>query len=191
MSVANLKLSDDKDSSLTSGLTIRQATSPDDVTKITKCFQEYTKWLNLDISFQDYASELRDLPGKYAPPTGALLLACDRDTDKVLGCIALKPLELLPEYRKVHDGDIRYCEMKRLFVYPAARGRQVARKLISEVLRIATEEGYDEILLDTLERMTAAVALYESEGFVQTPPYYNNPLEGVRYYKKVLNYSSN
>ncbi|KAF7549739.1 hypothetical protein G7046_g8252 [Stylonectria norvegica] len=166
------------------GSLIRQATTPEDLASIVKCFKAYIEWLNEDISFQDYASELRELPGKYSPPAGALLLAVDKATDEVLGCIALRPLELQQNYRREDSDHVRYCEIKRLFVYPAARGRQIARTLIREAVQRAVDEGYDEILLDTLGRMKAAIGLYESEGFVETEPYSFNPLNGVKYFSK-------
>ncbi|OAA43740.1 Acyl-CoA N-acyltransferase [Metarhizium rileyi] len=89
---------------------------------------EYTDWLDEDISFQNYSEELDNLPRKYAPPAGGLLLAVDDPPGDVLECIAL-PLTLHDDFihprQKVH----RCCELKRLYVYPKARGRQVARSL--------------------------------------------------------------
>lgn len=134
-------------------VSIGQATTPADLAAIVECFRAYTEWLGEDLAFQDYAAELNGLPGKYAPPSGALLLARDTDTGQALGCIALRPLELAAEYRDSRrrrrdddeddgddgddgnrgDGEVRYCEIKRLFVYPAARGRRLARVLIAEV----------------------------------------------------------
>lgn len=163
---------------------IRQASSPAELAAVVECFDAYVKWLNVDISFQNYASELSQLPGKYAPPTGALLLASDPATEEVLGCIALRPLELQPIYHDNHPSRLRYCEVKRLYVNQSARGRQVGRRLIREVTKKAVEEGYDVMLLDTLSRMTAAMALYQSEGFKQVAPYYHNPLEGVVFFGK-------
>ncbi|KAK1457766.1 transcriptional regulator [Colletotrichum melonis] len=160
---------------------LRQATDPADMTAARKCFEAYTEWLNEDISFQNYAEELNDLPGKYAPPSGALLLAVDSTGRNILGCIAMRPLHLESHYLLNRRPDARYCEIKRLFVYPEARGKQVARLLVCEVLRRAEEQGYDEVLLDTLAKMQAAVRLYASEGFKETSPYYHNPLNGAMY----------
>jgi len=43
--------------------------------------------------------------------------------------------------------------------------------------------GYDSVLLDTLDDMEAARALYEDLGFEEIPPYYHNPLPGAHYLK--------
>ncbi|KAH7157978.1 acyl-CoA N-acyltransferase [Dactylonectria estremocensis] len=165
-------------------ISIAQATTSADLASIAKCFRAYTEWLDLDLTFQNFATELHDLPGKYAPPTGALLLARDCQTDEVLGCIGLRPLDFQQEYRARYPGGVRYCEVKRLFVYPAARGRRVARALVAEALKIAEAEGYGEVLLDTLATMKPAIALYKSEGFIEAEPYYFSPLDGTVYMSK-------
>ncbi|EEU37945.1 uncharacterized protein NECHADRAFT_54718 [Fusarium vanettenii 77-13-4] len=132
----------------------------------------------MDLTFQDFATDLSTLPGKYAPPKGALLLACDTETDQVLGCIDLRPIELQPTYKVGREPNTRYCELKRLHVYPEARGRKVARALVTAALQIAQREGYNEALLDTIELMTSAINLYKSMGFREVKPYYSNPGDG-------------
>ncbi|RSL52167.1 hypothetical protein CEP54_011041 [Fusarium duplospermum] len=166
------------DPPLATSFTIRQATTSDDLTSVVNCFRAYTEWLNMDLAFQDFATELSTLPGKYAPPKAALLLASDIEKDQVLGCIALRPIELQPTYKVGREPNRRYCELKRLYVYPAARGRKVARALVTSALQIAQREGYDEVLLDTVELMTSAIKLYRSMGFQEVKPYYNNPGDG-------------
>ncbi|RDA90838.1 hypothetical protein CP533_1535 [Ophiocordyceps camponoti-saundersi (nom. inval.)] len=159
---------------------IRPAKWPDDLEAIRACFNAYVEWLGEDLSFQGYASELDTLPGQYAPPAGALLLAVDAVShDRVLGCVAVRPLDL-------DHGRRRACEMKRLFVWPEVRGRGISRALVRHVVRTAREAGYDEMMLDTLPRMRAAIELYASEGFVPTEPYYHNPLGGAIYMVKRL-----
>ncbi|KAK7409379.1 hypothetical protein QQX98_008441 [Neonectria punicea] len=165
---------------------IRQATTAADISSIAACFRAYIEGLGLDLAFQNYEAEVKNLPGKYESPAGALLLALDEKTDEVLGCIALRPLEIQPEYRGSRSENVRYCEIKRMFVYPAARGRQVARILIAEVMKIAEREGYGEALLDVLERTKPALTLYKSEGFAPVEPYYHNPLDGVVFMSKKI-----
>ncbi|KAK5999002.1 Acetyltransferase [Cladobotryum mycophilum] len=169
-----------------SSVCVRQATSLTDLAAIVDCFNAYTAWLNEDLTHQDYSAEVNGLPGKYAAPKGALLLAVDAATDTVLGCIALRSLELQPEYLKLRPLHLRYCELKRLFVYPEARGRQVAKVLLIQALECARVEGYDEVLLDTLGRMTPAINLYKSYGFTQVEPYNSSPLEGTLYFAKKI-----
>ena len=164
---------------------IRPASSTTDIAAVVACFKAYTEWLDLDLTFQDYAAELASLPGKYSPPAGALLLAKDTQTDQTLGCVAMRPIELSSEYKTTQRRNKRrYCELKRLYVYPEARGRNVARLLIREVVERARQQKYDEVLLDTLETMKAAMNLYRSEGFVPIEPYYDNRLAGVVFFAK-------
>ena len=121
------------------------------------------------MAYQDFATELTTLPGKYAPPAGELLLARD-SMGTPLGCAALRPLG--------HDG---CCELKRLYVVPEARGMSLGRALLDAVLETAAHIGYREIRLDTLPDMRAALALYRQAGFVPIAPYYDTPLAGTRF----------
>lgn len=164
---------------------IRPAISAD-LPAIKACFKEYTDWLDEDISFQNFSEEFDSLPGKYAPPTGGLILAVDGPSDDVLGCIAFRPLNLHDDFMQSRQNGLCFCELKRLYVYPKARGRQVARKLIQAAIEAARQIGYDEMFLDTLPKMQAAIKLYESEGFCLTKPYYFSPLEGVLFFSRAL-----
>ncbi len=137
--------------------------------KVRRLFVEYTDFLGEDLSFQGLAAELATLPGAYAPPDGALLLAEDGGT--AAGCAGL---------RKIEDG---VCEMKRLYVRPAFRGAGLGRKLAVRIIKAAAEKGYRRMRLDTLGRLTEAGALYADLGFYRIPAYYENPLPGVVYWE--------
>ncbi len=137
-----------------------------------RIFREYAAWLKVDLCFQGFEEELRELPGAYAPPKGCLLLA--KDADAVAGVVALRPFE----------GDI--CEMKRLYVRPAWRGQGVGRRLAEAAIDAAKALGYARMRLDTLAFMTAATGLYRSLGFSPIPAYYRNPLEGTLYLERRL-----
>lgn len=126
------------------------------------------------MAYQDFATELTTLPGKYAPPAGELLLARD-SMGTPLGCAALRPLG--------HDG---CCELKRLYVVPEARGMGLGKALLDAVLETAARIGYREIRLDTLPDMRAALALYRQAGFVPIAPYYDTPLAGTRFLARDL-----
>ena len=119
------------------------------------------------MAYQDFATELATLPGKYAPPAGELLLARD-PMGTPLGCAALRPL-----------GQDGCCELKRLYVVPEARGMGLGKALLDAVLETAARIGYREIRLDTLPDMTAALALYRQAGFAPIAPYYDTPLAGT------------
>jgi ribosomal protein S18 acetylase RimI-like enzyme len=137
--------------------------SAEAISVVRELFLEYAGSLEISLCFQNFEEELAMLPGKYAPPTGRLFLA--EDGQQPAGCIALRPL------------DKGACEMKRLFIRPKWRGmglgRRMAKRLIDEAIGI----GYRSMLLDTLDSMKPAIALYQSLGFRQIAPYYSNPSE--------------
>lgn len=136
-------------------------------------FREYAAALGIDLCFQDFDAELAALPGDYAPPRGALLLAWVNGA--VAGCCALRPLDS-SDYANA-------AEMKRLYVRPAFRGLGLGRQLAQSILDTAQLNGYNSVLLDTLDDMENARAMYEDLGFKEIPPYYHNPLAGAHYLK--------
>lgn len=151
-------------------LTPQKAAELDAVREI---FREYAASLALDLAFQDFEQELATLPGDYAMPRGALLLALVDGA--VAGCCALRPLDTA-DYPNA-------CEMKRLYVRPAFRGLGVGRQLAEAVMDAARVNAYAHVLLDTLDEMEAARTLYEDLGFREIAPYYHNPVPGAHYLK--------
>jgi ribosomal protein S18 acetylase RimI-like enzyme len=165
-------------------------------------FEDYAQALGIDLGFQDFERELALLPGDYAEPRGKLLLALvapdvgdDAAADvsraetaddrgllrhggrsvRIAGCCALRPLDTV-DYPNA-------AEMKRLYVRPAFRGLGVGRQLAEAILDAARHAGYACVLLDTLDDMESARALYEDLGFEAVPPYYHNPIAGSHYLK--------
>ena len=150
--------------------------APEEMACVRQIFQEYADSLNIDLEFQGFESEIADLPGDYAAPRGQILLAY---VDGALaGCCALRPLD---------DCDYpNAAEMKRLFVRKPFRGFGLGRHLVEGILDTARQAGYDHVLLDTLDDMEAARALYVDLGFESIEPYYHNPLPGAHYLKADL-----
>jgi GNAT superfamily N-acetyltransferase len=138
--------------------------------------REYAASLGVDLCFQDFDAELAHLPGDYAPPLGALLLALV--DGQVAGCGAFRAL---PE-----ADDANACEMKRLFVRRAFRGFGLGRTLAQALMDRALQAGHAVMLLDTLDDMEAARGLYASLGFEECPPYYFNPIPGAHYLRAEL-----
>ena len=155
---------------------IDHATSVAAVDWVRQLFVEYQGDLGIDLGFQGFSAELLTLPGEYAAPYGALLLALV--DGEAAGCCAFRPL--------IDADHGNACEMKRLFVRRAFRGLGLGRLLVDATLMHARQAGYDAMLLDTLRDMEAARALYAEAGFEEVAPYYHNPLPGAHYLKVVL-----
>jgi putative acetyltransferase len=139
----------------------------------SEIFREYAVNLGFDLCFQDFEGEIAHLPGDYAAPRGALLVA--KVDGEIAGCCALRPLD--------SSDYVNAAEMKRLYVRPAFRGLGLGLQLAEAILDEARIEGYDSVLLDTLDDMEIARAMYEELGFKEIPPYYHNPLAGAHYLK--------
>ena len=76
--------------------------------------------------------------------------------------------------------------MKRLYVRPGVRSTGIGRQLVEAMLDFATLSDYDCVLLDTLDDMESARALYQDLGFEEIPPYYHNPIAGAHYLRVEL-----
>jgi putative acetyltransferase len=136
-------------------------------------FQDYANQLGIDLCFQNFNSELVNLPGEYADPHGALLLATV--DGELAGCCAMRPL--------TSTNYPNTCEMKRLFVRKPFQRLGLGRQLAEAILDAARVAGYRHLLLDTLSDMEAARALYQDLAFYEIPPYYHNPIAGAHYLK--------
>ena len=140
---------------------------------VREIFQQYAEGLGIDLRFQQFDAELAGLPGDYAEPRGALLLATV--DGELAGCCALRPMDTA-DYPNT-------SEMKRLYVRKAFRGFGLGRLLTEAILDAARQAGYASVLLDTLNEMDTARNLYADLGFEEIPPYYHNPISGAHYLK--------
>ena len=145
---------------------------PEDLPAMRELFQEYGRTLGIDLSFQGFNEELASLPGKYAPPQGAVIIA--RRGDVPCGCVALRRI------------DEHACEMKRLYVRPGNRGLRIGWELVTRIIQAGEARGYEAMRLDTLPSMASAVCLYRSFGFQEIDPYIFNPIPGALFMEKRL-----
>ena len=140
---------------------------------IRTLFAEYAASLEIDLCYQNYEEELKNLPGKYSLPKGRLYMA--QYEGNPAGCVALRQL----------DDD--KGEIKRLYVRPQHRQHKIGGMLIQRLLSDALSEGYSQLFLDTLPSMSSAIALYKKLGFQAIPPYYNTPITETEFYRLDLN----
>ena len=145
-----------------------QAESAAQVAQARELFVEYAQSLGMNLCFQNFEQELADLPGSYAPPEGRLLLA--EYAGQLAGCIAL------------HKWEADICEMKRLYLCPAFRGKGLGRLLAETIIAEARTIGYQRMRLDTIGPiMKEAVEMYRRLGFREIAAYRANPIVGAMY----------
>ena len=148
------------------------ASSPEELVAIRELFEEYVRNLPVDLGFQKFPEEVRDLPGAYSAPGGTLLLA--RVGGTAAGCVGLRA------------GPGGAAELKRLYVRPRFRRLGIGRVLVETVVETARGRGYGSLCLDTLPTMEEAHRLYQSLGFAETEPYYDSPVAGTRFLRLEL-----
>jgi putative acetyltransferase len=136
-------------------------------------FTEYVNELDEDLAFQSLEEELKDPLKKYGGPKGSLHVVYKEES--AVACVAL---QALPQQG--------VCEMKRLYVQPAFRKYGFGEMLVKLIIDDAKDRGYTLMVLDTLERLKAAIALYKKHGFTVTEAYYDNPLPGVVFMERRL-----
>lgn len=148
---------------------ILPATTERDLADIRRLFEAYSASLPIDLGLQQIELELASLPGKYAPPQGALFVA--RDGEMAIGCVGLRAY------------DEAVGEIKRMYVAPEARGQGVGRTMLTTIVAAGKAHGYDALVLDTLESMDAAISLYVSFGFRRTEAYAPSPYPETAYFR--------
>lgn len=145
---------------------VRRVRSARDARSLRPVFREYARAVGPHFRWGGFAEEVRSLPQTYLPPDGSLIVA--RVGSRIAGMVAVRRW----------SGTI--CEMKRLYVRPAFRGRGLGRRLVLSILAEARRLGYGRIRLDSLHTMKAAQAIYQQAGFKRIPPYLPSP--GTRTY---------
>jgi GNAT superfamily N-acetyltransferase len=150
--------------------------SEETLSQARNLFREYATMPGVAPCIEDFEKEAASLPGAYAPPDGRLLLTIEEspgNPGEPAGCVALRKLE--------QDA----CEMKRLYVRPAFRGKGVGEGLVKELIAEARSIGYQRIL-DTLPSMNAAHQLYRTLGFREIPCYQKKPIPGALFFELAL-----
>ena len=78
------------------------------------------------------------------------------DDHEVIGGGGIKPLQ--GEHNEI-------CELQKMYVLPKGRGKGFGRKLFEHCLQAAKELGYKKCYLESDPGMSAAIRLYEKNGF--------------------------
>ncbi len=145
-----------------------------DIAAVRGLFLEYAESLPFDLGYQNFADEIAEFPGQYAPPKGGLILA--RVDGATAGAVGLRPL------------DAAVGEIKRLYVRPDYRGLGLGAKLVDAIVGCGRRTGYAALRLDTIRGlMEGAEILYRRRGFIEIAAYYENPMADAVYYELRLN----
>mmetsp|Transcript_6276 Transcript_6276/g.15454 ORF Transcript_6276/g.15454 Transcript_6276/m.15454 type:complete len:181 (-) Transcript_6276:131-673(-) len=175
-------------------ITIREADSASDIEKVRQLISAFYDELDENLDFQGIDGELQSLPGKYSKDQNGNLLVVDVKSNEgeveTVGCVAIKNMtgKITDEDGNMEDASSSplTAEVKRLFVLPEYRSLKLGRLLMHAIEEKAKEQGYRRLILDSLRRLEAAVALYKRLGYSERKPYYHNPLDGVVYMTKEL-----
>jgi len=158
-------------------LRILEIGSEEDLEAAKSFFSDYARMLEticgMAPEIHGIDLEITRMPEGYEPPAGGIWLARD-DGGDVLGCLALRPF------------GSGVAELKRLWVTPAARGRNVGRALVLAVMEGARKRGYARVVLDTAPQLQSSHALYRSLGYEEIAPYHGTPMEGMLYFGRDL-----
>jgi putative acetyltransferase len=101
------------------------------------------------------AADLDDVPVGYHQRGGVFRVLVD-EGDAVAGCGGLYP---------VAPGVV---ELRKMYFHPSVRGRGFGKRLLNDLIAEARRLEFERIELETASNLTAAIALYERAGFVET-----------------------
>ncbi|UCH14981.1 MAG: GNAT family N-acetyltransferase [Bacteroidales bacterium] len=142
--------------------------------KAKKLFMEYADAIQVDLCFQDFENELKEIDIQYSKPSGGIFIIIDNETGESVGCVGIRRFKN------------NIAELKRMYVKDSHRNKGLGKKLLDKAIKLAKELRYEKVQLDTLDSMKTAIALYKSNGFTEIEAYRYNPVKGVKYFELKL-----
>ena len=148
---------------------IREASFPTDSERLKSVIREYVTWLDMDLSYRGFSQEMEMFDELFTLPSGLFLVA--QAGQEFAGCVGL-----------LHH-NASTAEVKRLYVRPPFRGLNLGGQLVTALIKRTQQLGYERLILDAVPQTTIAQQLYRTIGFLETEPYYANPVPGTRFYE--------
>jgi putative acetyltransferase len=145
--------------------------------KAKELFTEYAESLKIDLNFQNFEIELKEINSQYNKPYGGLIIIIDNYSGEAIGCIGIRRFEN------------KIAEFKRMYIKDSYRNKGLGKELLYQAIKLSKDLGYDRIRLDTLSTMKAAISLYKKFGFVEIEEYRYNPLKNVIYFELEIQHS--
>ena len=142
--------------------------------KAKELFIEYSESLKIDLCFQDFENELKELHIQYKKPLGGIFLIRDLLSDKFIGCVGIRKFEN------------KIAELKRMYIKEGHRNQGLGEQLLNLAVNLAKDLNYERLWLDTLEFMKPAIKLYRAKGFKEIEAYRYNPRTDVIYFELYL-----
>lgn len=149
-------------------MVIRDVRFPSDSRELRRLIYEYTDWLGIDLSYQDFEGEMASLETLFSLPSGQYTFAMVGSA--VAGGVG---------FRRI---DEHTAEVKRLYVRPDQQGSGIGWLLMENLVLKLKGLGYDRLVLDAVPPTRKAQALYEKMGFTEIEPYFHNPVPGTKFY---------
>ncbi len=143
-------------------LQTKEINTPQTIADAKQLLTEYGNYMYKELDLVDgkdsFYEKLKKFPGdEYEKPNGVFIVAYHKAIP--VGIAGLRRF------------DATACEMKRMYVRPEHRGLKIGEALCIEVIKLAKELGFTQILLDTNREMIAAIDLYKKFSFKEISPY--------------------
>ncbi len=132
---------------------IRQASNQDTADIRTVIFSILAEY-GLMAEHEGVDADLADIEGNYMARGGSFDVVVDAE-NKIVGTVGLYPL------------DQQTCELRKMYLIPACRGKGIGKKLLDRALDKARLQGFLRIVLETSSKLVEAIAMYERYGFTR------------------------
>jgi putative acetyltransferase len=163
---------------------LRRVNWAKELSTVRSLLQGYRDWLadhtdletnaesTVPVGLAQIDAEIAALPGVYGPPHGEIILAFK--DGELAACGALRELE-------PGVGEIR-----RVYVRADHRGPGFGPRLTRALLDRAAELNYEQVRVDTLPSMYAAIEFYQAMGFRPIAAYWPHPVPGTLYFEYTM-----
>ncbi len=132
---------------------IREATNQDADSIRSMIFSILAEY-DLMAEHEGVDADLGDIEANYMARGGSFDVVVDTN-NLIVGTVGLYPL------------DAKTCELRKMYLIPACRGKGMGRKLLDRVLDKAKSQGFERMVLETSSKLVEAIAMYKRYGFTR------------------------